>query len=114
MGPSDVPCVVLPTTEKEADTIRQLLDVGAVTSRAALLITLLDSDTGAYRVGPLATRLGLGVSSVSMLGVTLVKLGLVDRCVPATDLRKATFALTTAGYTLARRQLALLRAFGEC
>lgn len=100
-----------PTTEEETTTARKLLDAGVITSRTALLLTLLGSDTGACQVGPLASKLGLSIPRVSMLGDTLVKMKLADRCVPASDLRKVTLALTSSGYTLARHQLAMLRAF---
>lgn len=101
-----------PTTEKETDAIRHMLDAGAVTSRAAVMMIILGGNDGAYQIGALAVRLGLGVSSVSMLGNTLAKLGLVDRCVPAADLRKTTLALTATGYASARSQLTMLREFG--
>ena len=100
-----------PTTEKETDAARKLLDAGVITSRSALLLTLLGSDTGSCQVGPLAKKLGLSIPRVSMLGDTLVKMKLADRCVPAADLRKVAFALTTDGYTIARHQLTMLRAF---
>lgn len=100
-----------PTTEKETKAARQLLDAGVITSRSALLLTLLGSDTGSCQVGPLAKKLGLSIPRVSMLGDTLVKMKLADRCVPAADLRKVAFALTKDGYTIARHQLTMLRAF---
>lgn len=99
-------------TAQEISSLGKLLDAGVITSRAALLITLLHDIAGSCQIGPLAVSLGVSIPRVSMLGDTLVKFGLVDRCVPASDLRKATLALTVKGYKTSRAHLLLLREFG--
>lgn len=99
-----------PTTQEIA-SVRRLLEAGVITSRSALLLTLLRSDTGACQVGPLAAILGVSIPRASMLGDTMVKMTLVDRCIPASDMRKVTLALTQRGYAVARNHLNLLRAF---
>ena len=100
-------------TAHEITSLRKLLAAGVANSRTALLLTLLSKDTGAYQIGPLAAVLAVSIPRVSMLGDTLVKLGLVDRCVPASDLRKATLALTVRGYEVSRDHLRLLREFSD-
>lgn len=99
-----------PTT-LEIASICSLLSMGALTSRASLLLLLLKSDRGSCQIGPLAALLGVSVPRVSMLGDTMVKLGLVDRCVPASDLRKTSLALTTTGRVTAVGVLVALRSF---
>lgn len=95
----------------ELASIALLLHNGTLTSRAAVLVTLLGFDTDACQMGPLASALGLSVPRVSMLGYTMVKDGLVDRCVPASDLRKTALALTPIGRAAASGHLAMLRLF---
>ncbi len=101
-----------PTTQEIA-SLRRLLELGAVTSRSAVLLVLAHGDTGSCQIGPLAARLGFSIPRVSMLGDTMVKMGLVDRCVPASDLRKASLALTVVGYAAARGVLGALRDFSS-
>lgn len=84
-----------------------------MTSRAVILLVLACSDTGSCQIGPLAALLGFSIPRVSMLGDTMVKMGLVDRCVPASDLRKASLALTVTGYAAARDVLVVMRNFGS-
>lgn len=99
-------------TAHEIVSLRRLLELGAVTSRAALLVALARGDTGSCQIGPLAALLGFSIPRVSMLGDTMVKMGLADRCVPASDLRKASLALTVNGYAASREVLNALRSFG--
>lgn len=80
-----------------------------ISSRVAVLVTLLGCETEACQVGLLATNLGAGVSALSMVGDALVKDGLVDRCYPIHDMRKTSFALTSLGREAAYVHLGLLR-----
>lgn len=100
-------------TAHEITSLRKLLAAGVVNSRAALLLMLLGRDTGSLQIGSLAAALGVSIPRVSMLGDTLVKLSLVDRCVPASDLRKVTLALTVRGYDVSRDHLRLIRELGN-
>lgn len=101
-----------PTTQEIASLCR-LLKLGAVTSRAAVLLVLASGATGSCQIGPLAALLGVSIPRVSMLGDTMVKMGLVDRCVPASDLRKASLALTVVGYAAAQNVLDAMRKFSS-
>lgn len=98
-----------PPSQAERQIITEMLRNTTINSRAALLIVLLGNDTGACQIGLLAGSLGLSIPRVSMLGDTMVKDGMVDRCVPMNDLRKVSFALTDKGRAAAVSHLGLLR-----
>lgn len=100
-----------PPTKTELESVSNLLSLGVITSRAAILLTLLGQDTAALSVGDLAERLAVSIPRISMLGDTLSKQGLVERVIPASDQRKISLALTQAGYASARAALRCLRAF---
>jgi DNA-binding MarR family transcriptional regulator len=106
-----VQSAMTPPTETELASVSNLLCFGVITSRAALLITLLGQDTAAMTMGDLAEQLKVRIPRVSMLGNTLSKDGLVERIIPAADQRKISLALTQAGYAAARAALNGLRAF---
>lgn len=101
-----------PTAQEIASSCL-LLEAGVISSRAVLLLTLLRSDTGACQIGPLAAILGFSIPRTSMLGDTMVKDELIDRCVPMNDLRKVSLALTVKGRETAVKHLTLLRGFSS-
>lgn len=90
--------------------LRQSVTDGTVSSRAAILVLLLSSDTGSLQVMLIAETLAMSIPRVSMLGATLEKQGLIDRCVPVSDMRKVSLALNQQGYETAKRHAANLQA----
>lgn len=99
-------------TAEEVNTVAALRKNGTISTRVAIVLTLLGCDKVSCQIGPLARRLGVGVAVASMVGDTLVREGHVDRCYPADDLRKAALALTPTGRAVATGHLELLRAIG--
>lgn len=95
------------------ETLRDLVADGTITSRSAILVLILGSDTASRQVGVIAEKLAMSVPRVSMVGVTLEKQGLVSRCVPASDLRKVSLALESPGYETARKHWKNLERLGE-
>lgn len=88
--------------------LRKCVECGAVPLRTALMLRLLFSDTLSGQVRTVADDLDVNISRVSMLGKMLEEEGLVSRCVPASDLRKVSFALTETGKEKAQDYLSAL------
>ncbi len=102
---------MLPPTANELSSLRTLLAEDIINTRTALLVALLGQEDASCQIGSLADDFGISIPRVSMLSETMVRDGLVDRVVPASDQRKTALALTQRGYEVARHRLGILRGF---
>lgn len=82
--------------------LKKCVENDIVTSKAAVLVYLFHCADHSSQIGHIAHALGMPTSRVSMVGASLEADHLVMRCVPVSDLRKVSMALSPSGADIAK------------